>query len=237
MIVASHQIDLLPYPGFFNRMLEADVFDLSGHYDCWRKGKGIYQHRVMIGTDSKPVWLTLPVIAHHGMKQNEIKLDRKRMIECFYDKIAGVYSAWPNFRLYSDFLREQAENPPSYLWQFNLSMLLWARDILNIRTPLAIANESMASTASAKIASQVYAYRGDSTVNLYYYSGAGGKNYLDRKDFDSLNINVAFQNYALLPVPDGFRNVSILSLMMKFDPASIRDFLRGGFEPCWVINR
>lgn len=227
MIVASHQIDILPYPGFFNRMCVADVFDLSGHYDLWRKGKGIYQHRVMIGTDSKPVWMTLPVIAHHGMKQNEVMLDRERMVECFYDKIAGVYSAWPYFGRYKNFLMEQAENAPAYLWQFNFAMLLWARDVLNITTPLAFAHDYQEKTASAQIAAQVNRYGSTYHQAMTYYSGAGGKNYLNKEDFDRRSIDVVFQDYSKIPVPEGFRTVSILSLIMKYSPEKAAEYLRG----------
>lgn len=215
MIVASHQIDLLPFPGFFNRMLMADIFDLGGHYDWWRKGKGIYQHRVMIGFDDKPVWLTLPVIAQEGMTQDQVKLKQSE-VPALFDKIKGVYAPCPNFKKYAPILEQKFANPPEYLWQFNFDLLLWLRDELGLRTPLAISHSTTHNaewSATGKITSQLMSYKQDGEP-LFYYSGKGGKDYLDLEYMKLNGIDVIFQDYSKAPIPEGFRTVSIMSLLM-----------------------
>ena len=215
MIVASHQIDLLPFPGFFNRMLMADIFDLGGHYDWWRKGKGIYQHRVKIGFDDKPVWLTLPVIAKEGMTQDQVKLKRSE-VPALFDKIRGVYAPCPNFKKYAPILEHKFETPPEYLWQFNLDLLLWLRDELGLRTPLSISHSTTHNaewSATGKITSQLMSYKQDGEP-LFYYSGSGGRDYLDLEYMKLNGIDVIFQDYSKAPIPEGFRTVSILSLLM-----------------------
>ena len=222
MIVASHQIDLLPFPGFFNRMLMADIFDLGGHYDWWRKGKGIYQHRVKIGFDDKPVWLTLPVIAREGMTQDQVKL-KQNEVPALFDKIRGVYAPCPNFRKYAPILERKFANPPEYLWQFNMDLLLWLRDTLEIRTPIAISHSTLHNvtwTATEKITSQLVTYKRDGEP-LFYYSGSGGVNYLDREYMRVKGIEVMFQDYSKAPIPEGFRTVSLLSLLMCKEPSEI----------------
>ena len=62
---------------------------------------------------------------------------------------------------------------------------------------------------------------------MTYYSGAGGKNYLNKEDFDRRSIDIVFQDYSKLPVPEGFRTVSILSLIMKYSPEKAAECLRG----------
>lgn len=226
MIVASHQIDLLPFPGFFNRMLMADIFDLGGHYDWWRKGKGIYQHRVKIGFDDHPVWLTLPVIAREGMTQDQVKL-KQGEVPALFDKIKGVYAPCPNFRKYAHILERKFANPPEYLWQFNLDLLLWLRDTLGFWTPLAISQSTLHNvtwTATEKITAQLATYRRDSEP-LCYYSGSGGINYLDLEYMRANGIEVIFQDYSKAPIPEGFRTVSILSLLMCKEPPEIYGML------------
>lgn len=226
MIVASHQIDLLPFPGFFNRMLMADIFDLGGHYDWWRKGKGIYQHRVKIGFDDHPVWLTLPVIAREGMTQDQIKLKQSEVPELF-DKIKGVYAPCPNFRKYAPILKHKFDNPPEYLWQFNFDLLLWLRDTLGLRTPLAISQSTLHNvtwSATKKITSQLCGYKAMDEP-FFYYSGSGGKDYLDLEYMRANGIDVIFQDYSKAPIPEGFRTVSILSLLMCKEPPEIYGML------------
>lgn len=221
MIVASHQIDLLPYPGFFNRMMAADIFDLGGHYDPWRKGKGIYQHRVMLGFDDTPVWLTLPVIASQGMTQDEVMLHTDRMGAAF-DKVYGVYRPCRNFRRYSDHLEHLFKYPPPYLWQFNLNLLLWLRDELGITTPLSISRPPAFedSNPTKKIVRQLKSYQQPGQT-LCYYSGAGGRDYLDLSLMEEAGIVVMFQDYSQLPIPEGFRTVSILSMLMCMEKHDI----------------
>lgn len=215
MIIASHQIDLLPFPGFFNRMVMANIFDLGGHYDWWRKGKGIFQHRVKIGFDDNPVWLTLPVIEEGSSFQDEIRLKTEEVPKLF-NKIYGVYRPCRNFMYYADQLEQKFDNPPEYLWQFNLDLLLWLRDKLGITTPLAISKttkDHFSWTASEKITDQLVTYKPENE-QLFYYSGKGGKDYLDLELMKANGIDVIFQDYSKAPVPEGFRTVSILSLMM-----------------------
>lgn len=226
MIVASHQIDLLPFPGFFNRMLVSDVFDLGGHYDWWRKGKGIYQHRVKIGFDNHPVWLTLPVIAREGMTQNQVKLKQSE-VPALFDKIRGVYAPCRNFKRVAPMLEWKFANPPEYLWQFNLDLLIWLRDTLEIDTPLAISRSTLdhpSWTATEKITAQLVTYKRQDEA-ICYYSGSGGINYLDLEYMRSNGIEVVFQDYGKAPIPEGFRTVSILSLLMCKEISEIRDML------------
>lgn len=221
MIVASHQIDLLPYPGFFNRLISADIFDLGGHYDPWRKGKGIYQHRVMIGIDDAPVWLTLPVMAEQGMRQDDVRLRTDRMGDAF-DKIYGVYRPYRHWMKYGEYLEDAFKNPPPYLWQFNLKLLLWLRDELGITTPLSISRPPAFedSNPTRKIVRQLKSYQQPGQT-LCYYSGAGGRDYLDLSLMEEAGIVVMFQDYSQLPIPEGFRTVSILSMLMSMEKDEI----------------
>lgn len=228
MIVASHQIDLLPFPGFFNRMVMADIFDLGGHYDWWRKGKGIYQHRVMLGFDDNPVWLTLPVIAEEGMTQDNVRIRKEGMQKAF-DKVFGIYRPCKNFSKYGDFLEDKFLNPPEYLWQFNLDLLLWLRDTLRITTPLSISRSLkpiQECSASYKVMSQLLTYARPGE-QLTYYSGKGGKGYLDLKAYERHGIRVMFQDYSKTKVPEGYRTVSILSMLMRMEPEQVRHFIDG----------
>lgn len=58
MIVSIHQPHFLPWLGYLDRMLKADLFVLLDHVQFERQN---YQNRVQIKTGQGPQWLVVPV--------------------------------------------------------------------------------------------------------------------------------------------------------------------------------
>ena len=60
MIFAAHQPGLMPYTGFFQKLLRVDVFGLMVDVQFVNDD---YHHRVKVGDDSHASRLTIPVNA------------------------------------------------------------------------------------------------------------------------------------------------------------------------------
>src|SRR5512135_2324692 len=59
MLVAIHQPNFLPWLGYFDRMVNADLFVLLDHVQFERRN---YQNRTLIRLEDEARWLTVPVV-------------------------------------------------------------------------------------------------------------------------------------------------------------------------------
>ena len=59
MLVAIHQPNFLPWLGYFDRMVNADLFVLLDHVQFERRN---YHNRTMILLEGEARWLTVPVV-------------------------------------------------------------------------------------------------------------------------------------------------------------------------------
>lgn len=62
MIIGIHQLNYLPYFGFFDKMMKSDIFVI---YDDAQFEKGEFQHRNRIRIYHGWKWLTVPVEKRH----------------------------------------------------------------------------------------------------------------------------------------------------------------------------
>ena len=58
-LVAIHQPNFMPWLGYFDRMIEADLFVLLDHVQFERRN---YQNRALIRLEDDTKWLTVPVV-------------------------------------------------------------------------------------------------------------------------------------------------------------------------------
>lgn len=207
--MSGHQADLIPYPGFWYRVLHSDMFDISVH-DPWRKSNLVFNHRVKIGWDNKWEWLTLPIDAHLGQQMKDVKLKNDLMYRC-WTQLERVYSNRPNWNRYRDKLYEMLVTTHyTYMWEFNFALLIWIRDELRIKVPFGFSYTPEGEDTTTRIASQFKPYHAK-----YYLSGGFGETYLNQeKYFDITGTKLLFSQYKA-PVP--YQTVSVLSAMMDFD--------------------
>lgn len=215
MIVSAHQPDFLPFPGFWNKMINADIMDLC-IYDPWRKGKGVFSHRVKVGTDTQWEWLTLPVEAHLGQTISEVVLLRDLMSR-ITKTIERTYRDWP----YYDSLRPELLNiidtPHRHMWTLNLELIMWVVEKLGIRTNIGLSPIGVGETVSERIYSQLFRYNPS-----IYVSGRYGAKYLDPQVFERCGCHVKFQDWQ---GPTGYSTVSILSLLFQYGPEKTRELI------------
>lgn len=200
MILAAHQPDLLPYPGFFAKMQQADLFDIAIHDQFQKKG---YQRRVQMRGE----WASVLVTGQRNelpIKDVQIHPETgRRLCDTIYGRYRGARN-WPRF---GDMVLEWVQAAESdRLWLFNLALIVRVRDWLEIETPLSIARTPVGRGVEGLI--DVCAQY----PNVHtYVSGLGGKAYMGdhpERDFQEAGVRLLWSKYES-PTSD-----SILTLMM-----------------------
>jgi hypothetical protein len=189
MRVAIHQPNYLPWLGYFYKMAIADKFVLL---DNVQFSKGSYQNRTKILTPGGVKWLTVPVLKsgnfkasaddimfsptnwqkkHLGTLENNYR--RTRFFDCFFEEIKELFSC------------QKSDN----LSEFNISLIKWAAQKLEIKTELLVASNLNAGKIyedpNSRLIDLVKSCNGKT-----YIHGKGGLNYQDASIFEKENIDL-----------------------------------------------
>lgn len=183
LTVAVHQPDLLPYSGVFYKLAKADLFDLRIYHQFLYTG---YQRRVRM----RDKWANVPTIkCPVDTSIREVKLvDPVASPRALAATIAGRYSGAPYFRTRGRELIDKINSiHTEYLWQFNLELLIYVRDLLGIRTPICVGPDSSGHKSTGIVdVLQIY---GATT----YLSGTGAKVYMgDCAEYTAAGIDVVW---------------------------------------------
>lgn len=192
MIVTIHQPEHLPWPGFFDKMRQADIFVLL---DTTQFAKDDFQNRNRIKTAQGAVWLTVPVYKKKRSQQNimdvEICNDRNWRNRA-WQLITQNYSDAPFFSTYKPFFEKLYSVKWTSLLELNMTIIQYLADQLGLQTKMVRASEL-----------GVYE-QGSTIVNLsicsalgadVYLSGKHGRHYLDETQFERQGIQVAYQDF------------------------------------------
>jgi hypothetical protein len=211
MICSIHQPNYLPYPGFFDKASQSDIFVL---YDTTQFEKNSWQNRNRICNKEGWQWLTIPIIHRFGQCINEVQIHNpESSLRKNWNTIKQVYSKAPFFGKYSEIFKDIYSKKYIYLSELNFDLISIICRILGINTKFVkssqiVLKESGRTQALIEICKKT----GADT----YLSGISGQNYLDAKLFNESEIKLRFQNYSC-PVYDQFNNNSFQPMMSIID--------------------
>ena len=231
MLVAIHQPHYVPWLGYLDRMVKADLFIILDHVQFERRN---YQNRTMIRCEGQEKWLTVPVVQ---VSQKET------IIEKMVDNTEGGSRAWgpnhfktlkyayrkaPYFNLYADRLQQILEARWEKLVDLDLAMLDFLREAFDITTPIRRSSEMRAEGARSELLLNLCREVGPGTTFL---GGLGGsRGYLDMEAFDRAGIGVEWQQFKHPVYPqcgDGafMPGLMSLDLLLNCGPLA-KDYLR-----------
>lgn len=214
MRVTIHQPNFCPYPGFFQKILLADVFvimdDVQIEYDITNRNKIITQE----GNWER---IIVPIKKHqkfHSIMNVEIDNDRdwKNII---WNQLL-TYDNEKYFNSYKNFFNEIFHKNWDSLFELNFLIIKKIIEWLNLKVEIILESELKVKTNSSQRLVDV-CKAVDATT---YLSGTGAKNYLDKKLFLKNNINLEFQKYSPIQYPQVFSenfipNLSILDSLFN----------------------
>ena len=202
MKVAIHQPDLLPWPGFWFKMLNSDVFVLAVHDQLQ---KHWVQRRVMM----RETWVTMPLETKPHLipiNQTVVKPGWQDHLE---NSIRGRYVGSKHWKARSGAVLEMIHAVDSHnLADINHQLILSMRDHLGITTEVVV-TEPPQEKGADRVLEQLQMVGATS-----YLSGTGAKDYLGdeaQAKFRDLGIGLEFSDH------EKTTGDSIITVLMDFD--------------------
>lgn len=196
MIVAIHQPHFLPWLGYLDRMIHADLFIVLDHVQFERRN---YQNRTRILNNGLEHWLTVPVLQRSQQERvidkmidNPLVSDQRAWGAKHYQTLRYAYRNADYFGMYGPELQKILCARWEYLVDLDQALLDFLRDTLMIHTPLVKSSElNVQSNRSDLILDLCRAVGADT-----YLAGMGGsRDYLDREAFAQSGVDIAWQNF------------------------------------------
>jgi hypothetical protein len=232
MNVAIHQPHFLPWVGYLDRMMKADLFIVLDDVQFEAQN---YQNRVRIKTGQGPRWITVPV---YHISQDQKILDkiidnsragRLRWGRKVFLTLQYAYAGAPFFKQYASALKEIFDARWEKLADLNRELLDFLRQAMDIHTPMVNSSELGVSGQKSELVLNLCRAVGADT----FLGGLGGsRGYVDAQAFERAGVQVQWQEfthprYAQHPGPDTFvEGLSTVDMLFNCGPESA-NLLRG----------
>lgn len=189
--VCIHQPDFAPWIGFFDRLIQSDIFVILDDVQFLRRG---WHHRDKIKTAHGTMWLTVPVRkkGRYGQRINEVEIDNSRpWREEHLKSLQTWYGRAPYFDRYFPSVREIYERGHRLLIDLNLALLDFLMEAFAIRVRTCLASTlDVTGKRTDRLVAIVKAVGGD-----VYLSGLGARAYLEEEKFTREGIEVIWQRF------------------------------------------
>jgi hypothetical protein len=220
MIVAAHQPNFLPWLGYFVKMNYADHFIFA---DDVQFTKPSFTNRVRIKTAIGHEWLTVPVITKEKGLQNikHVKIyNTPNWRHKQWKTLFVNYKNAPYFEKYADFFNNVYLKNWKYLIDFNIHLIEYIYQELNISSYLGISSNNLSEItlgATEHIINMVKSVKGD-----IYISGLSGRKYLREDLFETQAIELKYFTFDHPQYKQKFEkfiaNLSIIDLLFNEGP-------------------
>lgn len=227
--VGIHQPETFPWAGYFNKMLNSDIFVIL---DDVQYKKNNFQNRNRIMMNGRPTWLTLPVDTK-GRLSSTIKdmkiadtVDWKtrtlHLLEVAYSKCSYYEEVMTKLRpIFTDVWYQ-------YLMDFNMNFIIFIREYLGIYTPIKFSSSLDINSHKTDLVFDICKECGATT----YLSGAGGRDYLDLTRFNEEGIKVVYQEFDESMTYRGMQEpyMSVLDIIMNNSKEESLEYIRNAFN-------
>lgn len=185
-IVTIHQPEHLSYLGFYHKMTMADELIIL---DNVQYEKNYFQNRNQINTKDGKKYITVPVTNTKGnISDVLIAKEYQRQMQKNIATIENTYKKCPFWIQFGEDFLERYSTPFTNLEDYNISLMKWVFNHLDININIVKANDLNATGA-----------KGDLLLDLLhkvnadkYIAGKSGKDYLDLSNWD---LPVEFQDF------------------------------------------
>ena len=196
MLLAGHQPNYLPYPGFFHKALQADLFLIVDTVQFVKRGPFGWIHRNRIRAREEPgwSWLTVPAITHVRYHQtiNETRIDnRLPWRRKHWRTIEERYRRSPGFAEYGPLLSAVYAREWDSLAGLNETLIRELMGALGIGTPVRRLSDLTARGRASELIVNFCRELGADE----YLSGVHGRDYLDESLFAEAGIRLTYQEY------------------------------------------
>jgi WbqC-like protein family len=187
MMVAIHQPNFLPWPGFFHKWQAADAFVIL---DTVQFHKNEWQNRNRIKTAQGARWLTAPVTYRFPQPICEVGLAGGPWVRKLAATVEQAYAQAPHLDAFWPRLKAILNSGHTMLSPLNVALIRELGRMAGCTAPLHLASEM--HTREEDPARRLVGLCRELGADAYL-SGREGRNYLDRAPFAEAGLDLWFQ--------------------------------------------
>jgi len=228
-LVVIHQPDFMPYIGFFDRLVQADIYVVLDNVQYARGNRDHWTNRDRIKTKKGESWITVSVQKKpRGTKINEILLSEdfdwrekcKNLLKENYGRAKYYDELMP-------YVEEMFDYWCGYLMDFNLNIINIINKLLDIHVETISASAIKAHGCKDELLIDIM----KRLRQTRYLSGMGAKAYCNEKLYEQSGIRIIWQEFEHPVYPQLFGDfvpyLSIIDLLCNCGIDISRKIVRG----------
>lgn len=237
-LVVIHQPDFIPYIGFFDRLVKADIYVVLDNVQYVRRNKEQWTNRDRIKTRNGIKWITANVKkADNQTKINEIYLseehDWRRKCK---NILHNSYCHAPCFESVNPYVEKIFDFRCELLADFNIHAICIINEMLDIKTSMVLASDLSPKGNKDALNIDIMKKLGYTR----YLSGIGARAYCNEENYEKNGIKILWQDFQHPIYTQQFGDfipyLSILDMLYNCGIEKSRRILRGenvnGTEQC-----
>jgi WbqC-like protein family len=193
-VVAIHQPTFLPWLGWWNKLVRADVFVLLDDVQFSKKG-GTWMNRVGMLVNGRPAWVSVPVDrSYHGLRsvRETVTDDKAPWREKIAKTIATSYGRTRHFDDVYPRIEELLQLPSDRLAELNETSIRRIATWLELDTSKLVRQSDLGVTGTGTdLLVELCRATGSDT----YLTGDGAGGYLEADRFQSAGIALVLQEF------------------------------------------
>ena len=221
MILSAHQPCYLPYMGYFNKVINSDIFVIL---DDVNFEKGSYINRTKIKTAQGEHWLTIPVPRDSHKKKIKDVFDSSSEWRVNHDKtVIHNYKRCEFDDVW--YIMTELSNNVSFI---NCDFIEQMNEVLGIDTEMHI-QPDVEGTKQDLIINLCKHYNADA-----FLFGCKGRDYVDVHYFEAHGVTPLFQDFECIEYPQQWGGpfvpgLSIIDALFNVGPEKTMDLIKGGY--------
>lgn len=198
MIFAAHQPNFFPWLGYFQKIVDSDVFVLLDDVQYPRTGGGTYTNRTALLMGDKSSWFTAPINkSGQGLQDNRtVTFHSLAWQDKLLRTLRHQYAKSPCLTELLTWLEEVLDGMQDNLCVFNCGVIRSLVGRLGLSATRIVLSSSLAVEGMQSLRLANLGARLGASV---YLSGTGAKDYMDLPLFESFGISVRYQQVRLTP--------------------------------------
>ncbi len=216
MNVVILQPSYIPWRGYFDQILQADLFIF---YDDVQYDKHGWRNRNKIKTAQGEQWLTIPVHSKgvtEGIPIKDVRIDwSKKWVKKHFSSLSFAYAKAPYLKNYLPWLESIYARRDEYLADFTIETTIELARILGINQTKFLRSSSLKGINGSKTDRLIQILEKVGATD--YMSGPSAENYIEKEKFTEAKIELSFISYDYPPYeqlhPPYNPYISILDLL------------------------
>ena len=186
--VAIHQPQYIPWPAYFDKILNSDVFVFLDNVQFQKNG---LQNRNQIKTPQGKAWLTLPVKHDFGQNINQASISQPAIKQKHLRSLQMNYAKAPYFNEIYALNEPVLEQENNLLSDVSITLIRNFLDYLGHEVRVVKSSNYDFSGKSSDLVLNICKH----FEAEQYLSGGGAMDYMDKESFDDAGIEIMIQSF------------------------------------------